>query len=119
MYAMPLGEKLAFFQIILIDLSLAGDNAIVVGMAVAGLPQALRHRASSLGIGAAALLRACLALFALDILHLTGLTLAGGLLLLLVGWKLYRELRHRHKAQQVQTAGLIAEPLVTKTLGQA
>src|SRR5665213_3342310 len=72
---------------------LAGDNAIMVGLAVAGLPRALRRRAMWLGIAVATLLRIGLSAIALQLLAVLGLTLAGGLLLLWVVWKLYRDWR--------------------------
>lgn len=80
-------------SVVLIDLTLAGDNAIVVGLAVAGLPRELRRRALWLGIAAATALRIALSVVALQLLALIGLTLAGGLLLLWVAWKLYRDWR--------------------------
>ena len=80
----------AFLQVILIDLVLAGDNAVVIGLAAAGLPQALRTKAILIGIGAATLLRICFALAATQILAVTGLLLAGGLLLLWVCFKMWQ-----------------------------
>jgi YjbE family integral membrane protein len=74
-------------------LVLAGDNAIVVGLAVAGLPDAQRRRAIILGIGAATALRILFALVTLQLLAIVGLLFAGGLLLLWVCWKMFRELR--------------------------
>ncbi|HLO78278.1 MAG TPA: TerC family protein [Magnetospirillum sp.] len=82
----------ALFQVVAIDVALAGDNAIVVGMAAAGLPAALRKRAILIGICAAALLRIVFASFTVQLLQIVGLLLAGGLLLLWVAWKLWREL---------------------------
>ena len=76
-----------------IDLVLAGDNAVVVGMAVAGLAPAQKRKAILGGIGAAAIVRIGLALVALELLAVVGLLLAGGLLLLWVCWRMYRELR--------------------------
>jgi YjbE family integral membrane protein len=86
-------ELISLAQIVFIDLVLAGDNAIVVGLAVAGLPEALRRRAILMGLGGAVLLRILFSVVALKLLAILGLTLAGGLLLLWVAWKLYRELR--------------------------
>jgi YjbE family integral membrane protein len=86
-------EWLAFAQVLLIDISLAGDNAVVVGLAAASLPPAQQTRALVIGIGAATLLRILLALLAVQLLAIIGLTLAGGLLLLWVCWKMARELR--------------------------
>ncbi|MGE6695122.1 MULTISPECIES: YjbE family putative metal transport protein [Sphingomonadaceae] len=83
----------AFGQVVLIDVMLAADNAIVVGALAAGFPPAQRHRIILLGIGAALLMRVCFALVVTQLLRLTGLVLAGGLLLLWVAWKFWRELR--------------------------
>jgi len=87
------GAVWALLQVVLIDVTLAGDNAVVVGLAVAGLPAAQRRRAIALGIGAAAVIRVGLSLVAVKLLAVIGLTLAGGLLLLWVCWKMLRELR--------------------------
>ncbi len=80
-------------QIVLIDLSLAADNALVVGSAVATLPAAQRKKALTAGIAAATVLRIIMAFFAVQLLHITGLLAAGGLLLLWVGWKMFCEVR--------------------------
>lgn len=79
-------------SVVLIDIVLAGDNAIVVGMATALVPREMRRKVLFAGIGAAAALRILLALGAVDLLAIIGLTLAGGILLLWVAWKLYRDL---------------------------
>ena len=86
-------DILAFLQVVLIDVTLAGDNAVVVGLAVAGLPAALRRRAILAGIIGAMLIRVVLSAVAVSLLAIIGLTLAGGVLLLWVCWKMYRELR--------------------------
>ncbi len=83
----------ALAQVVLIDITLAADNAVVVGLAVAGLPPALRGRAILAGIAGAAAARIFLSVVALKLLAVVGLTLAGGLLLLWVCWKLFEELR--------------------------
>jgi len=83
----------ALLQVILIDVTLAGDNAVVVGLAVAGLPAQQRRRAIAAGVGGAALLRMLLGAVTLQLLEIVGLLLAGGLLLLWVCWKMFRELR--------------------------
>ena len=83
----------ALFQVVLIDLVLAGDNAIVIGLAAAGLPQAQRGKAILIGIVAATMLRILFAGLATQILQIVGLLLAGGILLLWVCWKMWRELR--------------------------
>ncbi|HVC61756.1 MAG TPA: YjbE family putative metal transport protein [Acetobacteraceae bacterium] len=85
----------ALAQVVLIDIALAGDNAIVVGLAVAGLPSAQKRPAIILGIAGATAIRVALGTIALELLAVIGLLLAGGLLLLWVGWRMYRELR-RH-----------------------
>jgi len=83
----------ALLQVIMIDLVLAGDNAIVIGLAVAGLPSRQRTRAILVGILAATALRIIFAVFTLQLLEVIGLLLAGGILLLWVCWKMWRELR--------------------------
>ena len=83
----------AFGQVIMIDLVLAGDNAVVIGLAAAGLPRAQRARAILVGIIAATVLRIVFASVALELLRIVGLLLAGGILLLWVSWKMWRELR--------------------------
>ncbi len=90
----------SFVQVVLINVALSGDNAIVVGMAAAGLPAAQRLRTLWLGISAATLLRVIFALAATTLLRILGLLLAGGVLLLWVAWKLWREVTADHgKAQ--------------------
>ena len=80
-------------QVLLIDLMLAGDNAVVVGLAVTGLPPADRRRAILLGIAGATLIRILFAVVALRLLAIVGLMFAGGVLLIWVCWRMYRELR--------------------------
>jgi YjbE family integral membrane protein len=91
-------ELSAFAQVILIDVILSGDNAIVIGMAVAGLPAAQRNKIIVYGILAATVLRIMFASVAVQLLQIIGLTLAGGILLLWVAWKMWRELREQAKA---------------------
>ena len=83
----------AFMQVLLIDLVLAGDNAIVVGALAAGLPPEQRRKVIILGVVAALVLRIAFALMVSQLLRVVGLVLAGGLLLLWVAWRMYRELR--------------------------
>lgn len=85
-------------SVVIIDVVLAGDNAIVVGMAANSLPVARRRRVIVLGIAAATLLRILFAYFAVQLLAVIGLTLAGGVLLLWVCWKMYREIRETRAA---------------------
>ena len=84
----------AFFQVLMIDLVLAGDNAIVVGALAAGLPADQRRKVIMLGVLAALVLRIAFALIVTQLLQIIGLILIGGLLLLWVAWKMWRELRH-------------------------
>jgi YjbE family integral membrane protein len=87
-------ELSALLQVLLVDITLAGDNAVVVGMVAAGLPRDQRRPAIILGLGAATVLRIMLGIVTLKLLKLVGLALAGGVLLLWVCWKMYRDLDH-------------------------
>lgn len=119
----------SFLQVVMIDLVLAGDNAVVIGMAAAGLPQELRRKAILIGIIAATAMRIVFALIATTLLQVTGLLFAGGLLLLWVAWKMYKELRvsHAHEAagmealadRDLDADGGIATGAPRKTLRQA
>jgi YjbE family integral membrane protein len=102
----------------MIDLVLAGDNAVVIGLAAAGLPAEQRARAVLVGILAATVLRIAFASVAIELLEIVGLLLAGGILLLWVSWKMWRELRsgpHGH-AEANGNADPLAKP---KTFSQA
>ena len=120
----------ALFQVIAIDLVLAGDNAIVIGLAAAGLPKEQRARAVMLGIAAATVLRIGFAAATTQLLAIAGLVLAGGILLLWVCWKMWRELRAGHGAEEdraeealtgedINADGLIAAGAPKKTFAQA
>ena len=85
----------AFFEILFIDIVLAGDNAIVVGALAAGLPAEERKRVIFIGVAAALVLRIAFALVVSQLLQIVGLVLAGGILLLWVAWRMYREIRHQ------------------------
>src|ERR1700745_389319 len=89
----------AFAQVIVIDLVLAGDNAVVIGLAAAGLPKHPRGRAIRVGILAATALRIAFAFVAIELLAIVGLLFAGGILLLWVCWKMWRELRGPNGAE--------------------
>ena len=102
----------ALLQVLLIDITLAGDNAVVIGLAVAGLPMAQRRRAIVAGIAGATVLRIAFGAVTVQLLQITGLMLAGGILLLWVCWKMYRDLRSGgHEA--------VAADAAPKTLRQA
>jgi YjbE family integral membrane protein len=83
-----------FGQVLMIDIMLAGDNAIVVGALAAGLPADQRKKVILIGIIAALVLRIAFALVVTQLMQIVGLTFAGGLLLLWVSWKMWRELQH-------------------------
>ncbi|MCR6630740.1 MAG: YjbE family putative metal transport protein [Magnetospirillum sp.] len=112
----------ALLQVVAIDVALAGDNAIVVGMAAAGLPVLMRKRAILIGILAAAALRIAFASFTMQLLQIVGLLLAGGLLLLWVAWKLWRELSgaaEEERAEAEQEAEAAEAAGQGKTFSQA
>jgi YjbE family integral membrane protein len=114
----------ALFQVIMIDLVLAGDNAIVIGLAAAGLPEGQRKKAILVGILAATILRIGFASITVQLLQIIGLLLAGGVLLLWVCWKMWRELHtsHQPKLQSLSSASTTDAAIPAdgqKTLGQA
>jgi YjbE family integral membrane protein len=125
------GAVAAFFQVVFIDLALAGDNAVAVGMAAAGLPSRQRKLAIALGLAAAVVMLISFALITTRLLRVVGLLLAGGLLLLWVCWKMWRDLRAQ--GREVEAEGEVALESATgvavggapqrapkaKTLGQA
>lgn len=105
-------------QVIMIDLVLAGDNAVVIGLAAAGLPKEQRNRAILVGIIAATVLRIVFASVTTQLLQILGLLLVGGILLLWVCWKMWRELRESHHEEvRVDGGGLATAP--RKTFAQA
>ena len=95
----------ALLQVIAIDLVLAGDNAVVIGLAAAGLPVEQRKNAILVGILAATVLRVAFASITVQLLSIVGLLLAGGLLLLWVCWKMWRELRSQHGSEDGPSTG--------------
>src|SRR5690349_22695159 len=92
------GAVTAFLEILFIDIVLAGDNAIVVGALAAGLPAEQRKKVIQIGVIAALVLRIIFALVVSQLLQIVGLVLAGGILLLWVAWRMYRELRHKEES---------------------
>jgi YjbE family integral membrane protein len=119
----------ALLQVIAIDLVLAGDNAIVIGLAAAGLPLEQRAKAVLIGIMAATLLRISFALATTQLLQVVGLVLAGGILLLWVSWKMFRELRTSSRSREgaleiiadmdLNADGTIAKNAPRKSFAQA
>lgn len=107
----------ALAQVIVIDLVLAGDNAVVIGLAAAGLPQAERTRAILVGIIAATVMRVAFAFVAVELLAIVGLLFAGGILLLWVSWKMWRELRAGKHSMEGTLTGEAGQP--RKTFAQA
>ncbi|MBA8902913.1 MULTISPECIES: TerC family protein [unclassified Phyllobacterium] len=112
------------FQVVMMDLVLAGDNAVVIGLAAAGLPREQRNKAILVGIIAATVLRILFATVASQMLQIIGLLLAGGILLLWVCWKMWREL-HNGSADDVDIDGTLDEDTTSgekigrKTFAQA
>jgi YjbE family integral membrane protein len=116
-------------QVIMMDLVLAGDNAIVIGLAAAGLQREQRNKAIFIGIIAATALRIIFAAAASQILQIIGLLLAGGILLLWVCWKMWRELRVSRgeeaeasealEDQDIDSDGMVAGSAPRKTFAQA
>src|SRR3954471_9568330 len=88
----------ALIEILMIDIVLAGDNAIVVGALAAGLPADQRRKVILIGVLAALVLRIAFALVVSQLLQIVGLVFAGGILLLWVAWKMYREIRHKDES---------------------
>lgn len=112
----------ALAQVIMIDLVLAGDNAIVIGLAAAGLPKHQRRKAIMIGIGAATILRIIFAAATTQLLQIVGLLLAGGILLLWVCWKMWRELQSQHHEAEDMASKALAQTspdAPQKTLAQA
>jgi YjbE family integral membrane protein len=123
------GAVATLIQVVVIDLVLAGDNAVVIGLAAAGLPSEQRKRAILIGILAATALRILFAGIATQLLQLLGLLLAGGILLLWICWKMWRELQAARHAQRwddeatvdysLGRDGIMAGRLRRKTFGHA
>jgi YjbE family integral membrane protein len=116
---MELSSELStILQVIFINVVLSGDNAIVVGMAAAGAPAAIRTKVIMFGIGGAVVLRVLLSLLAVQFLQIVGLLLAGGVLLLWVCWRLFREIREsaaEHAGGMEALAGYSEEEVLTES----
>ncbi|UAJ09844.1 YjbE family putative metal transport protein [Glacieibacterium megasporae] len=104
------GGLAALGQVIMIDLMLAGDNVVILGTLAAGLPAAERKRVLTLGVGIALVCLVGFAFLAVRLLDVVGLRLAGGLLLLWVGWKLFRELRGERAPAAAETGAVAVKP---------
>ena len=129
MFGLDYAAFAALLQVVMIDLVLAGDNAIVIGMAAAGLQSSMRQKAILIGILAATVLRILFALATTWLMQLVGLILLGGILLLWVCWKMYRELKtSEHEILEANEAlsghdenrdGVVGSKPGRKTLRQA
>lgn len=109
----------ALLQVIAIDLVLAGDNAIVIGLAAAGVPAEQRRKAILIGIIAATVLRILFAVLTVQLLAIVGLRLIGGLMLAWVCWNMWSELRRANQNQAVNGISAPPAPVKQKTLLQA
>ena len=117
----------ALLQVILIDLALAGDNAIAVGLAASALAPAQQKRAIFIGVVMALVLRIIFALLTVQLLKIPGLLAVGGLLLLWVAWRMYQDVRHHHAPSPVLTPehgveiaeGAAAKIAAPRTFGSA
>lgn len=98
------GGFFALLQVILIDIVLAGDNAVVIGMSAAHVEARDRKTVIFWGLAAAVVLRVLLAIFAVHLLRYVPLVIAGGILLLWVCWRLYRDVRFANKEHKAQKA---------------
>jgi YjbE family integral membrane protein len=108
-----LPQVVALGQVVIINLVLSGDNAIVVGLAAAGLPADQRGKVILAGITVATVLRVIFALIATQLLSIIGLKVAGGLLLLWVCWNFWRELMHQRR-ERLKAAALANRELTSE-----
>jgi YjbE family integral membrane protein len=106
------GGLTALAQVLMIDVMLAGDNAVVIGMAAARVPPAIRAKVIFAGLAAAVLFRLGMAVIAVRLLGIIGLTLAGGILLLWVAWRFWRDLsRHKPHAAAIDAKGSLGRAI--------
>jgi YjbE family integral membrane protein len=111
------GGLVALAQVLMIDIVLAGDNAVVIGLAAARVPAAMRKKVIFWGLVAAVVLRIAMAAVAVKLLAVIGLTLAGGILLLWVCWRMWRDISgDKHHAAPQITAGASAKRAVLQIL---
>lgn len=104
----------ALTQVVLIDLALAADNAVAVGLAASALPTAQRQRAIAIGIGLALGLRVVFALITVQLLQIPGILLFGGLLLFWVAWRMWQDIsRHQSLEAGLEQADALAKPTAT------
>ena len=109
----------AFLQVLMIDLVLAGDNAVAVGLAAGGLPAAGRKKVILYGLGAAVVMRIGFALITTWLLGVIGLLLAGGALLLWVCWKMWHEMREQRAQDAADAQALLDDDPATEPVGRA
>lgn len=109
----------ALGQVIMIDLMLAGDNVVVLGTLAAGLPEKDRRRVLSIGVGVALTCLIVLAFVATQLLQVVGLLFAGGVLLLWVAWKLFRELQHARRHDKAVAADAATPVRPVKSFAKA
>ena len=111
------GGLIALVQVLMIDIVLAGDNAVVIGLAAARVPPALRKKVIFWGLAAAVILRIVMAAIAVKLLAVIGLTLAGGILLLWVCWRMWRDIAgdKQHDAPKI-AAGASAKRAILQIL---
>ena len=112
------GALAALFSVLMIDLVLAGDNAVAVGLAAAGLPPDQRRKAILYGLIAAVTMRIGFALITAQLLGIVGLLFAGGLLLLWVCWKMWRELREQGAAEEAAAQAVMDDDPSTEPSGE-
>ena len=108
-----------FSKTLFANIILSGDNAVLIGLAAAGLPEKQRAKAIMFGMVAAAVLRIIFSIFALLLLEIPGLVLIGGLLLLWIAWGFYKDLRAEAQKEEDEAAGKHTEEVAPRTLGQA
>lgn len=108
------GGLVALLQVLMIDVVLAGDNAVVIGLAAARVPPDLRKKVILWGLIAAVALRVGLAVIAVQLMGVIGLRLAGGILLLWVCWRFYRDIKggHHHDTQAIGAMGSLRQAVV-------